>query len=236
MVIYAKGKNIPTYGFSNLFTQGEHFADVIYFVVDRFYCGKDLTQCTFAIRGVTEENWEVDELLVQEEVLNDKIKLKWTVVDGFTHNAGKLTLEIRASKTVDESNYTIIKYNMAPVYVNPTPAGRNGPLPETAEQAVSAINEATGIGLETIRQEIADFDLSPYEEQLAAATAADLVLLQNKMDEFNLEEVEARLDQMEEDTATYLARPEVVALTRAQYEAITPKSNSLYVIIRGNDT
>ena len=48
-------------------------------------------------------------------------------------------------------------------------------------------------------------------------------------------EVEARLDQMEEDTQTYLARPEVVALTREQYDAITPKQNSLYVIVRGGE-
>ena len=35
MEIYAKGKNIPTYDFGDLFIQGERFADTIVFVVDR---------------------------------------------------------------------------------------------------------------------------------------------------------------------------------------------------------
>jgi hypothetical protein len=58
-----------------------------------------------------------------------------------------------------------------------------------------------------------------------------MALLQQKMDDFDLEEVEARLDQMEEDTQTYLARPEVIPVTRAEYESIIHKQNSLYVII-----
>lgn len=215
MEIYAKGKTIPTYGFGNLFTQGEHFADIIHIIVDRYYCGKDLSLCTFVLRGVTEENWEIEQILIPE-VHERTLKLSWKVSDSFTHNAGRLALELRASETIDASNYTIIKYDMAPVTVRPTISGQNGPLPETAEQLISEINEAASDGVSSIND----------------AAAADLALLQQKMDDFNLEEVEERLDQMEEDTQTYLARPEVVALTREQYDAITPKHNSLYVIIR----
>ena len=51
------------------------------------------------------------------------------------------------------------------------------------------------------------------------------------MDAFGLEATEERLDKMEADTAVYLARPEVVALTREKYESITVKADSLYVIV-----
>lgn len=36
---------------------------------------------------------------------------------------------------------------------------------------------------------------------------------------------------MEEDTAVYLARPEVVILTKNQYDSITHKESVLYVIV-----
>lgn len=215
MKIYAKGKNIPTYAFANLFTQGENHADIIHFIVDRYYCGKDLSLCTFTMRGLTSGNYEVSQNLPMELVTADKITLRWKVSDSFTHNSGKLRLELRASETVSEIDYTILKYSMAEVNVAETPSGQNGPLPETAEQAVSEINEAVGNGI----------------AELNGETSADLALLQQKMDDFNLEEVEARLDQMEEDTQTYLARPEVIPVTRAEYDSIEHKENSLYVII-----
>lgn len=232
MEIHANGKNIPTYAFGNLFVQGENLADTITFVVDRYYCGKDLSLCTFAIRGVTEENWEADQVLPQEVDIRT-IRLTWRVSDSFTYNAGKLTLELRASEVTENEANIVVKYSMPPVYVAPTIAGQNGPLPDTAEQAVSEINAAVGEGLDALQQKIDSLDVDALEAQLTAATEADLELLSEAMDEFDLDEVNARLDQMEEDTQTYLARPEVVALTRAEYDAITPKENSLYVIIQG---
>ncbi len=235
MEIYAKGKNIPTYAFGSLFVQGENLADVITFVVDRYYCGKDLSLCTFAIRGVTEENWEATQVLPQE-VDTSVIRLTWRVSDSFTYNAGKLSLELRASEISDNDVHTVVKYSMAPVNVAPTISGQNGPLPDTSEQAVSEINAAVGEGLDELQAKIDSLDINEYTAQLISATEADLELLQEKMDDFDLDEVEARLDKMEEDTATYLARPEVVALTREQYDAITPKKNSLYVIIQGGNS
>jgi len=232
MEIHANGKNIPTYAFGNLFVQGENLADTITFVVDRYYCGKDLSLCAFAIRGVTEENWEADQVLPQEVDVRT-IRLTWNVSDSFTFNAGKLTLELRASEITEGETNIVVKYSMPPVYVAPTIAGRNGPLPDTAEQAVSEINAAVDEGLDALQQKIDSLDIAALEARLAAETEADLELLREAMEEFDLDEVSARLDKMEEDTQTYLARPEVVALTRAEYDAITPKENSLYVIIQG---
>ena len=230
MEIYARGKNIPTYAFGNLFTQGENLADVIVFVVDRYYCGKDLSLCTFAVRGVTEENWEADQVLPMEVDVKT-LRLIWRVADTFTYNAGKLMLELRASEIVEGDTHTVIKYSMPPVEVAPTISGQNGPLPETAEQAVSEINEAVGDGLTALQQKIDSFDITPFEDQLAAETAADLALLQKKIDDFDLDAVEDRLDDIDDDISALYARPKIIPLTRAQYDALVQKENALYVII-----
>jgi len=207
MEIYAKGKNIPTYAFGNLFTQGENLADEIVFVVGRYYCGKDLSLCTFAVRGVTGDNWEADQVLPML-VDVDTIRLIWRVADTFTYNAGKLRLELRASELIEGEPHTVIKYHMQPVMVAPTVSGQNGPLPETAEQAVSEINAAVGDGLSAIQQKIDDFDL-------------DSVL--------------QRLDGIDSDINALYARPEVIPLTRAQYDALVRKESALYVIIEEDE-
>jgi hypothetical protein len=204
MEIFANGKNIPTYAFGNLFIQGENFADTICFVIDRYYNGRDLMGCNFLIRGVTEENWEVNQILFGEAD-GDKIRLEWNVVSDFTYNSGTLSLELSASAQNEYGNeYTVIKFDMSPIYVKPTIRGKNGPLPETSEQVLNKITEAASNGLGQIRQEIADF---------------------------NLEAVKTRLDKMERDTATYLARPEVAILTQRQYDAITHEESVIYAIV-----
>lgn len=119
MEIYAKGKTISTHSFGSLFTQGEHFADVIHIIVDRYYCGKDLSLCTFVLRGITAENQETEQLLTQE-VTDTKIRLTWHVTENFTQSSGRLLLELRASETIDDHNYMVIKYHMQPVTVRPT--------------------------------------------------------------------------------------------------------------------
>lgn len=124
MEIFAKGKNIPTYAFGNLFVQGENFADTICFVIDRYYNGRDLMDCSFIIRGVTEENWEVDQILFGEAD-DDKIRLEWSVSNEFTHNSGTLSLELSASVQNEYGDeYTVIKFDMPPVCVKPTINGK----------------------------------------------------------------------------------------------------------------
>lgn len=210
MEIFALGKNIPTYSFGRLFVQGEHCADRITFVVDKSYGGNDLSECDFCIIGISGEKWEVCQILTPV-VCGGKIKLDWTVSNVFTQNSGKLELELRVSKD-DE---LILKYDMQPVYVKPALDGENAPLPDVSEQLISDITAAAVQGIENV----------------GAAKSSALSELQQKMDEFGLEETEARLDRMEADTAVYLARPEVIALTREEYESLTPKADSLYVIV-----
>ena len=234
MEIYARGKNIPTFAFGNLFTQGENLADEIVFIVDRYYCGKDLSLCTFAMRGVTEENWEADQVLPMTVDVST-LRLTWRVADTFNLNAGKLMLELRASEIIEGETHTVIKYNMPPVEVAPTVSGQNGPLPETAEQAVSEINEAVGEGLIQLQGKIDSFDLTPYEQQIADETEAAIADIQHEAEEYDIADILLRLGAAEASIAALAARPEVIPLTRAQYEALATKADALYVIIGEGD-
>lgn len=205
MEVFAKGKNIPTYSFGNLFVQGERSADTINIVVDRFYNDTDLSECSFMMAGLTEDGWEVNQVIGSRRATADKVYLKWNVSGDFTINSGKLRLELRVYKSENDEICTIIKYNMPDVYVKPSTNGKNGPLPETSEQAVGSITTATDEGLTAI---------------------------QEKIDSFDIDAVKERLDVMEVNNSVYLARPEVVALTKKQYDLCEHKKNSLYVIIK----
>ncbi len=204
MEVFAKGKNIPTYAFGNLFVQGEKFADTIMLVVDRFYNDTDLSECRFVIVGLTEDGWEVSQVLENKRSNMEHTQIKWDVSGDFTANAGKLRLELRALEKNNDEIVTVIKYDMPPVYVKPTISGKNEPLPATNEQLINSIS---------------------------ALTAECMEKLQNKMNDFNLEQTEQRLNQMEKDTAVYLARPEVIPVSRSEYNSIQHKENALYVII-----
>lgn len=203
MEVTANGKNIPTCAFGNLFIQGEKLADTIVITVDRYHDGRDLSLCSFCIRGLTEDGWEVNQTLTPTAD-ETSIRLEWQVSEVFTANSGKLRLELRASQLDrDDNEILVVKYNMQPVTVAPTVSGTNGPLPETAEQAVSQINGAVDTGLR---------ELSDAQES------------------FDLDEVKARLDAMDSNIALFLARPEVIPMTAQEYASSVHKANSLYVI------
>ncbi|MCR5729591.1 MAG: hypothetical protein K6G20_04445 [Ruminococcus sp.] len=206
MELYAKGKNIPTHPIGRLFIQGEKFGDTVKINLSRIYEGIDLAGFSFVVHGITSEGWEAVQALVVI-VRNDKIVLDWDVSPDFTLNSGKLDLELRASGTYNGVE-RILKFNMPSVEVIPTVNGRNGPLPETGEQLISQINGAAAAGLQEIQSEIEAFDL---------------------------ESVEERLDNIEADTAIYLARPEVIPVTQAEYDQSVHKQNALYVIVEEDE-
>lgn len=201
MTIRAKGKNIPAYEMGHLFRQGEKYAETICFEVDRFYNGIDLGECSFMIRGVNEDNGEAQQALVPE-ISGEKLLLSWNVSEYFTAASGRLLLELRASGGGGD---IILKYNIAPIEVAPSPEGENVPLPSAAEQVISEINAAASDGIAGI---------------------------QTVIDSFDLEATERRLDAMEENIGIFLARPEVIAVTAEEYESISHKENSLYVIVK----
>lgn len=204
MVLTAQGKNIPTYPIGSLFIQGEKYADTIYIVIDRFYNGWDLSECSFAIKGETESGEAVTSALLFETQEN-KLRLEWRVSGLFTQRAGKLLLELTASLVEGDITRCIVRYDMAPVAVKPAITGTNEVIPDTAEQTISQVNQAAADGLSQIRAEIEAFDI---------------------------DSVSRRLDVMEDACMTFLARPEVVAVTQEEYDSSEHKENSLYIIIR----
>ena len=208
MKIYAKGKSIPTYQFRDLFVQGEKMAEVITFVLDRYYSGHDMMDCNFVIRGLTEEGWEAEQVLRTVAGEDNTVLAAWSVSDLFTLNAGTLRLELRASRMDGDTAELIVKYAMEPVNVAPTINGKNGALPDAAEQAVSAV---------------------------AAAVDGALITMEQTIERYDLEHTGQRLDRIEADTAVYLARPEVIPMTRQEYADSVHKENSLYVIVEEDD-
>ncbi len=203
MELIAKGKNIPTYPIGSFFIQGESYADTIYIVIDRFYNGWDLSECSFVIKGETESGEIVTSVLLFE-TLEDKLRLEWTVTGLFTQISGKLMLEITASMVKNGMLRCVVRYDMPPVNIKPALTGTNEVIPDTAEQTISQVNQAAADGLAEIRSEIEAFDI---------------------------DSVSKRLDTMEKACMTFLARPEVIAVTQAEYDSSEHKENSLYIII-----
>lgn len=201
MEIYANGKNIPTYPFSRLFRQGEKFADTITIIVDRYYGENDLSMCSFVMRGVNENNEEALQPLIPD-VSDYSLIFRWNVSESFTAASGKLSLELRASKT-DENDepLLIMKYSMESVTVTESPSGENIPLPSASEQIISEIAEAANF----------------YIEQLMG---------------FDIEAVNNRLDAMDTGIAEFLARPEVIPITQSEYDVTPHKRDALYVIVK----
>ncbi len=204
MEIYAKGKNIPTYAFGNLFTEGECYADTITFKIERYHEGLDMLGFSFSIKGVNESGYEALQTLLPRDD-GEYVALDWRVSSYFTVRAGKLALELRASTDTEEADSVIVKFTMPPVSVNPSPEGSNTVIPDTSEQLLSEITEAVSSGLAEIKETIDSFDISATEE---------------------------RLDIMDENISVFLARPEVIPVTQNEYDTTEHKENSLYVIVK----
>ena len=224
MDIFSKGKNIPTYSFGNLFVQGEKFADTINIFLERFYNNTDISGYNFMIVGLTEDNYEANQGIIPE-VTDDYVNIKWNVSEDFTARAGKLRLELRAFVETAGVVTTVIKYDMSPVNVKPTLNGKNEPLPDTNEQFINHMAVVTGECLGQLQDSVNSANMG-----LQDIVNNFNVWVQGQISSFNIEETKKRLDDMEADTAIYLARPEVIPVTRQEYDSIAHKKNALYVI------
>ncbi|MCI1269636.1 MAG: hypothetical protein LKG21_07035 [Ruminococcus sp.] len=208
MLIVANGKNINSFPFRNILTQGEKSSESITFVIDRFYNGFDLYLCSFLIKGVNKNNEEAEQGLTFSAISADKLSLEWNISDAFTAADGELRLELRAvmlSESVPQSQVLILKYIIPPIFVRESPNGSNAPVPSSVDQALSSITSAVSGGLSKIQALIDSFDISA-------------VLL--------------RLDNMDASLAQLLARPRVQPITKAQYDSQSHEPNVLYIIVR----
>lgn len=202
--ITANGKTIDTHLLKNLLIQGEKSSETIAFVVDRYYSGYDLSECQFFIKGVTEKDEEAQQGLILQ-TSDEKLMLIWNISENFTVTSGVLTLEIRAVLLSDdnETPQVILKYDMAPIFIKPSPIGSNAPMPDTVEQAINSIATVVTEGLNEI---------------------------QALIDSFNLDALNARLDVIEADLKELLSRPVIQPITKADYDTSAHTPNVLYII------
>ena len=103
-MLKAIGKFIDTLPLRTLFSQEERCADTIVIETDRYYNGYDLAAYTFLMRGVTPSGGETEQML-EKTVLEDTIRLSWTVAPPFTCEAGTLALDLAAY--LDTQSYTV---------------------------------------------------------------------------------------------------------------------------------
>lgn len=206
MQITANGKNIDTHLIKNLLIQGEKLSETVTFTVDRFYNGKDLSLCSFFIRGVTDKNEEAQQGLITQ-ISEEKITLIWKISEFFTATAGTLRLEIKAvllSET-DESETLVLKYDMPPIFIKPSPVGSNTPMPSTTEQAMNSIAVAVSDGLNEIHSLIDSFDTESFSK---------------------------RLDEIDSALKELLSRPVIKPITENKYKTTEHEDNVLYIIVK----
>ena len=160
----------------------------------------------FFIRGVTDKNEEAQQGLITQ-ISEEKITLIWKISEFFTATAGTLRLEIRAvllSET-DESETLVLKYDMPPIFIKPSPVGSNTPMPSTTEQAINSIAAAVSDGLNEIHSLIDSFDTESFTK---------------------------RLDEIDSALKELLSRPVIKPITENKYKTTEHEDNVLYIIVK----
>ena len=136
-----------------------------------------------------------------------KNTLIWKISEFFTATAGTLRLEIRAvllSET-DESETLVLKYDMPPIFIKPSPVGSNTPMPSTTEQAINSIAAAVSDGLNEIHSLIDSFDTESFSK---------------------------RLDEIDFALKELLSRPVIKPITENKYKTTEHEDNVLYIIVK----
>lgn len=165
MQLIAKNKTIDTSPIYYLLIEGEHNADNIDFVVDRYYSDDvSVEDCTFIIKGVNSKGNQIEQVL-EKSIYDDKVILKWTVSRDFTATAGILKLEIRGVIKMLENETLVIKYSMPAIEVRSSGKGSGLPDIDLIEQAVNSLQLTVNEGITNIHnfvnQQIADLEY-PY--------------------------------------------------------------------------
>ena len=215
MILKAIGKCIDTLPIADLLSQEEVLADTVVFEVDRFHDGLDLAEFSFCLRGVTQSGGEVM-VELPTEIQEQTIRLFWAVGQGFTAEAGTLSLDLFASvfeKNADPTQDTpthVIRYQLAPVQVRPLP-------------------ESDTI-LET--HSYTDFLMQVKETANTAISVIEAMVLDFENEIVNYENAIRKLENdVSANTAAIAALTPIVTLTQSEYDALeAPQDGTLYLI------
>lgn len=232
-MLKAVGKYIDTLPIGQLISQEEMGADTVLIEVDRFYNGRDLKDLTFLMRGVTTSGGETETLL-EKEVQESVIRLRWTVGGDFTKEKGELQLDLVACSYAEGSDPEtdapdcILRYQLPPVQVRGLPDNEEIldtksytifllQVRETAEQTITQIEQL----IQNFKTEI----LPAQEERIAA--------LEKALQELQIEQTTLRhtVEELSTSVERLKAATRVIAVTRTAYEALDPPdADTVYVI------
>ena len=207
-MLKAVGKWIDTLPLKNLFSQEEHQIDKVIIETDRYYHTQDLAGFTFIMRGVTPSGGETETQL-EKEILENTIRLTWTVSSEFTAEAGTLQLDL-----------------FAYVYQNPDTDRTQNPPDILLRYQLPAV-EVRGLPDDTHTLDTQSWSemLAQIREALASTSA-----MQTTVNTLNtmIQVLSATVTQ---DHERLQAIPDILVMTQEAYDELeNPDENTLYVL------
>ncbi|MDD7556559.1 hypothetical protein [Ruminococcus sp.] len=202
MTLNANGKRIDCSPIAHLFSQGERYADKVAFALSRYYEGQDLSGCTFALTSENAQGKQAQQVL-EKAVTEDTITAVWQVTGAFTVTPGPLGLSLRAYRAED------------------------GGSTEGADESSLVLE-----------YQLTDIEILPTAS--AVTDPATVTLAQEALNQLaeKLEQAMAELEQRAAalaltDLGERIAALEgrIQGLTQAEYEALTPDTGTLYLIL-----
>ena len=178
------------------------------------------------MRGVTKSGGETEALL-EKEVQDQVIRLRWTVGGDFTKEKGELQLDMVACSYAEGSDpetdapECILRYQMPPVQVRGLPDDEEIldtksytifllQVRETAEQAITQVNQL----IENFKTEV----LKGYDVRISTLDA-------------KIEDLRSSMLSIRNSVEELKAQTKLLAVTRAEYEALDPPdADTVYVI------
>lgn len=98
MEIFIKEKNFDCSPLNGLIIQGENYADSPLIILPRNYDEIDLSTLNYIIYGINENNIRVSQVL-EKEISESDVKLKWNISKDFTCISGKINIILEGSNS-----------------------------------------------------------------------------------------------------------------------------------------
>lgn len=210
MTLKANGKRIDCGAIAHLFSQGERHADKVAFALPRYYAGWDLSGCTFALTGENAEGKQAQQVL-EKAVSEDTVTVQWEVTGAFTIAPGVLKLSLRAFTTADAAEASGSETDSDTWQEDGTLVLEYQLTDIEILPAVSAVTDPATVTL-----------TAQALNQLAAKLEQALAELDARAAALKLTGFENRLTALE---------GRIQPVTQAEYNALTPGTDTLYLIV-----
>ncbi len=109
-------KRLITQNLDGNVTEGEYGADIVGITAPRFYGNHDLSEFSFRLSAISEENGSIAEQVLTKDIIDEEnVHLLWEVTSDFTVSSGEVTLILAA---VNADNNVQVKFISQPVTIN----------------------------------------------------------------------------------------------------------------------